>query len=724
MKANLTPTSINPCQFGDWRFDPEDGQLTSNYKQVRLQPRLAKLLAILVANVDTLLSRDELIAILWRDKSVNDEALSRCIAELRSALGDKSNAPIYIETIPKKGYRFIHPLEVKSVAIISPPATNINTFQHPSSIFSPIFFLLLLLASLAIAYSLYSVESTDSVVNKRIIEDKQVLKNALLSAKRITADTALEHQPEISHQGDKVAFSVAKNNRMIVKIINSDGKLLHEIEDNHYHLYSATFAPNDQSLLIAGIKQGNCLVLRYQLPSLTKEEITPCTAANTSGLFDFSPDGNSFAYVAQSKNSNETAIWRYNLKTKQQTQITKPTKLNVFDTRPKYSANGKQLAFTRGSHSIRNIYLTSLTNSANSPNTLESVITLAKPITKTRGFISSFSWLANSQQLIYDSNELGDRNLWLVDIETNKQELLGARDAKYPSLNTNNSRLVFQEVRYNANLWQVELNAKALPDKIIESIKYNNFPAFSPNGKQIAFVSNRQGKSAIWLYSTESKTQTKLLAVPTLDLLSPSWSNDGQRLIISSRGPDGYRCFQLDLKTLQHEIISAIKTPHYGCVYSPIGDIFAIAKQPSEISRLLKLNTLGEVVALTQFGVARVQVTNTDKLIYSLSTEDGLYSMNFNGQDRKTILKNFNHKLDENWTVQGNFLYYPKLTDKKGIWRKNLSTGEEEFVTKELPSAIGLTITINPEHSKMVFSRTDNRVSDVYLATMDETSKE
>ncbi|NQY64940.1 MAG: hypothetical protein HRT38_14655 [Alteromonadaceae bacterium] len=92
--------------------------------------------------------------------------------------------------------------------------------------------------------------------------------------------------------------------------------------------------------------------------------------------------------------------------------------------------------------------------------------------------------------------------------------------------------------------------------------------------------------------------------------------------------------------------------------------------------------------------------------------------------NKKTVLEDFSQKRDGDWTVQGAYLYYPKLNVKsqenKGIWKRNLHTGEEEMVTKELPSAIGLTLNVNPAHSQLVLSRTDSRVSDIYLAEFTE----
>ena len=59
----------------------------------------------------------------------------------------------------------------------------------------------------------------------------------------------------------------------------------------------------------------------------------------------------------------------------------------------------------------------------------------------------------------------------------------------------------------------------------------NNNPVFSDDGNHIAFSSNRQGKSGIWLYFLQSKEQEKLLTVPGVDIFMPNWSDDGKKLL-------------------------------------------------------------------------------------------------------------------------------------------------------------------------------------------------
>ena len=103
MQQSIRPAIEQPCKIGDWQFDPTNGRLESVDKSVKLQPRLSLLLALFIANVNELLTREQLTEILWKDRVVNEDALSRCIAELRAALKDDRQNPKFIETIPKKG---------------------------------------------------------------------------------------------------------------------------------------------------------------------------------------------------------------------------------------------------------------------------------------------------------------------------------------------------------------------------------------------------------------------------------------------------------------------------------------------------------------------------------------------------------------------------------------------------------------------------------------------
>jgi DNA-binding winged helix-turn-helix (wHTH) protein/TolB-like protein len=101
-------------RFGRFDFDPDTGALRREGVDVRLQPQPARALAMLVARPGELVGREELREAVWgSETNVDfDRGLNFCIAQVRSALGDSADSPRYIETVPKRGYRFIAPVSV------------------------------------------------------------------------------------------------------------------------------------------------------------------------------------------------------------------------------------------------------------------------------------------------------------------------------------------------------------------------------------------------------------------------------------------------------------------------------------------------------------------------------------------------------------------------------------------------------------------------------------
>src|SRR5215510_4197459 len=96
-------------RFADFEIDEQAGILRRGGERVKLQDLPFRVLVVLVQRAGTVVTRDELRAALWGAETfVDAEAgLNTAIAKLREALGDSADAPHLIETIPKRGYRFI-----------------------------------------------------------------------------------------------------------------------------------------------------------------------------------------------------------------------------------------------------------------------------------------------------------------------------------------------------------------------------------------------------------------------------------------------------------------------------------------------------------------------------------------------------------------------------------------------------------------------------------------
>ena len=100
--------------FGDFEFDDRRRGLKAGGRPVRLSGQAVDLLCLLVERPGELITREEIARRLWPDTTVDfDHSLDVVVSRLRTALGDKGSSPRYIETVPRKGHRFIEPVTVK-----------------------------------------------------------------------------------------------------------------------------------------------------------------------------------------------------------------------------------------------------------------------------------------------------------------------------------------------------------------------------------------------------------------------------------------------------------------------------------------------------------------------------------------------------------------------------------------------------------------------------------
>jgi len=118
------PHSGRVLRFGRFELDPETQQLRKAGVVLRLQPQPFKVLMVLVVRAGQIVSREELRRELWGSETFVDfeQGLNYCVRQIRAVLGDEVQTPRYIETVPRRGYRFIAPVEGQEQTL--PPAAE------------------------------------------------------------------------------------------------------------------------------------------------------------------------------------------------------------------------------------------------------------------------------------------------------------------------------------------------------------------------------------------------------------------------------------------------------------------------------------------------------------------------------------------------------------------------------------------------------------------------
>jgi DNA-binding winged helix-turn-helix (wHTH) protein len=136
----MAPSPPRPrlLTFGVFELDALTGELRREGRLVRLRHQPATVLRLLLERAGDLLTRRELTEALWSDDVDVDveQGLNHCMKEIRSALGDRPDSPRFIQTLPRRGYRFL--LEVRTDgreprAILDPPPPSKTALPDPDA---------------------------------------------------------------------------------------------------------------------------------------------------------------------------------------------------------------------------------------------------------------------------------------------------------------------------------------------------------------------------------------------------------------------------------------------------------------------------------------------------------------------------------------------------------------------------------------------------------------
>ena len=107
------PSPLPVIRFGVFQLDEQAGLLSKNGRIVRLKPQPFKLLLLLVSRAGEVVTREDIREALWGSDTFVDfeQGVNSAIKQVREALGEDADRPLYVETVPKRGYRFTAPVE-------------------------------------------------------------------------------------------------------------------------------------------------------------------------------------------------------------------------------------------------------------------------------------------------------------------------------------------------------------------------------------------------------------------------------------------------------------------------------------------------------------------------------------------------------------------------------------------------------------------------------------
>jgi Tol biopolymer transport system component len=360
-----------------------------------------------------------------------------------------------------------------------------------------------------------------------------------LQAVPLTTYPGTEAFPSFSPDGKQVAFSwdgeKQDNIDIYVQLIGSSGRPLRLTTDPAVDSAPA-WSPDGGSIAFVRRRNGRAKIIL--IPSLGGPErelidlldSSFATARVTAG---WSPDGRWLVVPGKDSKESQTALWLVSTETGEKRQLTRPARTGLGDYYGVFSRDGRTVAFAR--HTALwagDLYVLPLDANLSSKGE-------PRRLTSDNRLIHGIAWTANGE-VVFSSNRAGTIALWRVaNSASGAPRRLGiGENGIHPSVSWQGNRLAYSQSNEDTNIYRVNLsNPREAPIPFIASTRSEFNPQYSPDGKRIAFASDRSGNIEVWMCEADGSNPVQVSDMGHSG--SPRWSPDSQRIVIDSVAADG-----------------------------------------------------------------------------------------------------------------------------------------------------------------------------------------
>jgi Tol biopolymer transport system component/DNA-binding winged helix-turn-helix (wHTH) protein len=548
--------------FGIFEFDLETGELQSRGHNVRLQEQPRQVLRMLVARPGELITREALKKGVWPDETFVDfeAGLNVVVNKLRHVLRDSAASPRFIETVPRRGYRFIAPLTAlppvdaaaehpdaaahlqphRGDRFIGPLETELDNgstvvepLPVPHSGASRRFsfrrrWVWFAAAAVLVAAGLIAVRSRWALPDA-----------APARAVPLTSLQGAVRSPSLSPDGTYVVFSwngpKGDNPDLYVQQIGVTAppyRLTHDPAND----YSPSWSPDGRTIAFlrrgrAGGKNEVWRIAPLGGPERKVAETQPRLPDFLPATLAWCPDSTCLLVTDSLGADKPDALFRISVDTGERRQLTHPQG-RVRDAGPAVSPDGSLLVFRRdanpGSGEFYRLSLKDGKDSQGDPVRLTSTtLWPSKPV-----------WIPDSREILFSTRG----GLFRLDA------LTGGTPSRLPFIDQDGPaggstwaspvvsrvpggrRLVYVRSLEDRNVWRVDMArpgtpATSLPAAAIASTRLDMGPNLTPDGRRLVFVSDRSGEPELWVSDPDGSNAFQLTSLNIAPGF-PRWSPD------------------------------------------------------------------------------------------------------------------------------------------------------------------------------------------------------
>ncbi|HET8580028.1 MAG TPA: DPP IV N-terminal domain-containing protein, partial [Nitrospiraceae bacterium] len=346
----------------------------------------------------------------------------------------------------------------------------------------------------------------------------------------LTSFPELEEYPSLSPDGSQVAFTWKGD----IYVKQVDGEGLVQVTRDPGLESRPSWSPDGRQ--IAFVRDGGV----FLVPALGGGERK---VAESAGPPVWMPDGSGLLITSRFA-PNALSIVLASLANGQKRRLTYPHNRGIGDVDMAVSPDGRTLAFKRVVVQNGEIYVVPMMGGD------------ARQLTHDDRAILGLAWTPDSREIVFSSARTGWSRLWRISavppepgaaFATPRPVEGAGDDARFPWISRPqkrgaSSRLVYQRYTRNFDIRRAEITGReGTPEhrlqpsvSLIASTRMDFTPAISPDGKRIAFVSDRSGAREVWICGVDGLNAIKLTSLGDADVLHPRWSSVGQQLVFSA----------------------------------------------------------------------------------------------------------------------------------------------------------------------------------------------
>jgi Tol biopolymer transport system component/DNA-binding winged helix-turn-helix (wHTH) protein len=557
-----TETQKPAYRFGSFELDNHSGDLRKGGVRIKLQEQPRRILVLLLEHPGEVLTREQIQKNLWPDDTFVDfdNAINSAVRRLRDVLSDTAENPRFIETVARRGYRFLAPVSSTDqsppepaarpvISVADVPVAVVPVPKKRKWLFVASAVVTFILAALAVP-KLVRTSGNGEIANTLVVP--------------LTSNAGTELQPSFSPDGTRIAYVWngvdGKNFSIYVKLIGAGDPV--RITRDAARDFSPAWSPDGR--WIAALRdfgsEGAIILIpasggqHRELTRVAKARpmsnacfltASPQVCGLTYGgpLLAWSQDGKYLFTSGYSKPDSALNIIRISVETGEQSPITAPPAGITGDLGPGVSPDGRELAFVRViGAKTGDLYVLSLDGESLSGAGLSGAsLANAQPrrITFDSVDLESPAWTRDGRELIFSSDRGSRRELWRVEASGSGRVRRVAgmgENASDLAISPGGQRLVYSRGSYFGSLWKIPIEGGkgGVPVRVTATTARDKFTHFSPDGKRIAFQSGRSGVDEIWVCDADGTNAVQLTSFGKGMSGSPRWSPDGKNIAFDS----------------------------------------------------------------------------------------------------------------------------------------------------------------------------------------------